>query len=442
MRRLRRRLLFFAALFAGTVGPAWSALQIEITRGLESATPIAVARFGWSGSGPASPEPVSAVIAADLARSGRFAPLQELPQHPLRKEDVRWSDWRRLRVGSLVIGSIDEVVRGGAREYRIEYRLFDTFTGAQLAGKRYRPVHAGRLRWVAHLISDEIYYALTGESGAFATRIAYVTEDVREGEVVHTLNVADSDGGNPVVLLTSPYPIMSPSWSPEGSRLAYVSFEGRRSRILVQELATGLRREITAFPGINGAPAFSPDGRRLAVVLSHEGSPDLYVMDDLESGELRRLTSGPDIDTEPAWSPDGRTLVFTSNRSGGRPQLFRVPASGDGAPQRLTFTGRYNARAAFSPDGSRLAFVHETGGDYRIAVMEIGDESIEVITNGRLDESPTFAPNGRLILYAATDERGRSALAAVSTDGGFRQRLSIDSTGVREPAWSPRLSGR
>lgn len=443
MRKSGLRGLLFAALFAGTIGPAWSALRIEITRGLESATPIAVARFGWSGPGPAAPESVSAVIAADLARSGRFAPLRELVQHPVREEDVRWSDWRRLRVGSLVIGSIGEVVEDGARKYQVEYRLLDTFTRARLAGLRYRPVRPDRLRWNAHLISDEIYYALTGERGAFATRIAYVTEAAGgEGEIVYRLNVADSDGGNPTVLLTSPYPVMSPAWSPDGGWLAYVSFEGGRSRIMRQELATGLRREVTSFPGINSAPAFSPDGRRLALTLSREGSPDIHVM-DLESGELRRLTSDPSIDTEPAWSPDGRTLVFTSDRSGGRPQLFRVPASGDGGPKRLTFAGRYNARAAFSPDGSRLAFVHDRSqGDYRIAVMEIGgDESVEVLTNGSLDESPTFAPNGRMILYATT-ERDRSSLAAVSVDGRFRQRLSIDGAGVRDPAWSPWPSRR
>lgn len=233
---------------------------------------------------------------------------------------------------------------------------------------------------------------------------------------------------------------VSPTWSPDGRWLAYVSFEGRNSRIIVQEIATGLRREVTAFPGINGAPAFSPDGRRLALTLSRDGSPDIYVL-TLESGELRRLTSGPEIDTEAAWSPDGRTLIFTSDRSGGRPQLFRISAAGGGVPERLTFDGRYNARAAFSPDGSRIAFVHESDGGYRIAVMGIGDEKIEVLTNGRLDESPTFAPNGRLILYATT-ERGRSALAAVSIDGRFRQRLLIDETGVRDPAWSPRLSRR
>ena len=354
---------------------------------------------------------------------------------------MRWSDWRRLRVGSLVIGSIGQTLRGGVREYQVEFRLLDTFSMSQLAGQRFPGVRPDQLRWLAHQISDEIYYALTGEKGAFATRIAYVTETAgQEGEIAYALNVADSDGGNPVVLRTSPDPIMSPAWSPDGRWLAYVSFEGGSSRIMVQELATGRRHEVTAFPGINGAPAFSPDGRRLALTLSRDGSPDIYVL-TLESGELRRLTSGPEIDTEPAWSPDGRTLVFTSNRSGGRPQLFRISAAGGGAPERLTFDGRYNARAAFSPDGSRLAFVHESDGEYRIAVMGIGDEKIEVLTNGRLDESPTFAPNGRLILYATT-ERGRSALAAVSIDGRFRQRLSIDETGVRDPAWSPRLSRR
>ena len=441
MRKLQRWLLFLVALSAGWSVPAWSALRIEITQGLESATPIAVARFGQSGSGPAPPESISTIIAADLARSGRFAPLQELPQHPVRKEDVRWSDWRRLRVGSLVIGSIGQTLRGGVREYEVEFRLFDTFSVSQLAGQRFPGVRPDQLRWLAHQISDEIYYALTGEKGAFATRIAYVTETAgQEGEVAYALNVADSDGGNPVVLRTSPDPIMSPAWSPDGRWLAYVSFEGGSSRIMVQELATGLRREVTAFPGINGAPAFSPDGRRLALTLSRDGSPDIYVL-TLASGELRRLTSGPEIDTEPAWSPDGRTLIFTSDRSGGRPQLFRISAAGGGAAERLTFDGRYNARAAFSPDGSRLAFVHESDGEYRIAVMGIGDEKIEVLTTGRLDESPTFAPNGRLILYATT-ERGRSALAAVSIDGRFRQRLSIDETGVRDPAWSPRLSRR
>ena len=423
-------------LLAGAAGAARAALTIEITQGLESATPIAVARFEWSGPASDPPESISTIVADDLARSGRFAPFRDLPQHPARREDVRWSDWRRLQVGSLVIGSIRETASGGVREYQIEFRLFDTFTLGQLAGRRYQGIPADRIRRVAHRISDEVYYALTGEAGAFATRIAYVTEAAgQEGRVVYELDVADSDGANPVKLLSSPEPIMSPAWSPDGRQLAYVSFEGGRSRIFVQETGTGERREVAAFPGINGAPAFSPDGSRLALTLSRSGSPDIHVL-HLESNELLRLTSNPGIDTEPAWSPDGRDIVFTSDRSGRRPQLYRISAAGGGEPERLTFSGRYNARAAFSPDGSRLAFVHETDGDYRIAVMGIDDREVRVLTDGALDESPTFAPNGRMILYATT-ERGQAALAAVSIDGRFRQRLSIGEAGVRDPAWSP-----
>lgn len=445
---MRRSLQVLCCLLAAALaGTAGAALRIEITRGFESATPIAVARFGWSGgAGEAAPEPVWEIVAADLARSGRFAPVDDLPQHPVHLEDVRWADWRRLKIASLVFGSIEEAeappgADGRDREYALEFRLVDTFTQGTLAGRRYEGVPAGQLRWLAHRISDEVYSALTGEAGAFATRIAYVTEDAGQGgRTAYSLNVADSDGANPFVVQSSSQPIMSPAWSPDGQRLAYVSFEEGRSRVFLQHLATGERRTVSDFPGINGAPAFSPDGGRLALTLSQEGDPEIYVL-DLQSRGLRRVTRHPGIDTEPTWAPDGRSIVFTSNRSG-RPQLYRTPARGGEKPERLTFSGDYNARASFSPDGSRLVFIHGNRGHYRIAVMEVEEREISTLTVGGLDESPVFAPNGRMILYATTERGGRSALAAVSIDGGFRQKLLIEGAEVRDPAWSPYERGR
>lgn len=454
----------FLLLFALAATQAKAALEIDIIGGRESATPIAVACFIWAPPGAAAaggadgecpdaaaadpPERFETILANDLERSGRFAPLDNLPQHPAKPEDIRWADWGRLRVGNLVIGTIARAAGAGAGAdaYDVEFRLYDTFTRARLAGQRYEGVPRAQLRWIAHRMSDEIYLTLTGEQGAFATRIAYVTEDRRvteaggagnaaDVESTFKLIVADSDGANPVEVRTSPDPIMSPSWSPDGRRIAYVSYRGRSSRIVVQEVATGRYQAVADFAGINGAPAFSPDGEQLALTLSRDGNPEIYVL-TLATGALRRITQHRGIDTEPAWSPDGRNLVFTSDRSGGRAQLFLVPATG-GSATRLVFAGQYNARAAFSPDGKRIVFVHGAAGrGYRIATMEIGAREITVLTNGSLDESPVFAPNGRMILYA-TSEWGRASLAAVSIDGNFRQRLSIEGTGVRDPAWSP-----
>ena len=439
MRRALR--ILGAALLAGAAWSAEAALRIEITQGLAGATPIAVARFGWSGAGPAPPQSMSGIISSNLARSGRFAPLDDLPRHPVRKEDIRWSDWRRLQIGNLVIGTVHEIREGGAAPgYRVEFRLFDTFTGGRLAALRYGPVRGAELRRVAHLVSDEIYLALTGERGAFATRIAYITENTdREGRIVYALHVADSDGANAFSVFSSPQPILSPTWSSDGRRLAYVSYEGSRPRIFVHDLATAARRVVAEFPGLNNAPSFSPDGSRLAMTLSRDGNAEIYTL-GLESGRLQRMTENPGIDTEPVWSPDGRHIVFTSDRSG-RPQLYRTSATGQGAPERLTFTGSYNARAAFAPDGSRIAFVHGDKDGYHIAIMEAEEQELRVLTKGRLDESPSFAPNGRMILYATTNG-GRPALAAVSVDGRFHQRLSIDEATVREPAWSPSLGSR
>lgn len=408
-----------------------AALTIEITQGIDGAVPIAVVPFGHDANRYRPPEDVSAIIAADLARSGRFAPIpkQNLVSRPVDQSEVRFADWRTLGVENLVIGSIEPAGDGA---YRVQFRLFDVFRGRQITGYS-MPAPADRLRHIAHRISDIIYEALTGEPGAFATRIAYVVSETRNGKKVYELQLADSDGYNPQTLLTSPQPLMSPAWAPDGRRLAYVSFEKRRAAVFVQDVFSGKREELTAFAGINGAPSWSPDGRNMAVTLSRDGNPEIYSM-RLSDRNLKRLTVGPAIDTEPVFSPDGRSIVFTSDR-GGSPQLYRIPAGG-GRAERLTFEGGYNASADFSPDGKQLALVHGEGGRYRIATLDVESKLLRVVSEGRLDESPSFAPNGSMIIYA-TESGRRGVLAAVSSDGRFKQRFSLQQGNVREPVWSP-----
>ncbi|WP_420812605.1 Tol-Pal system beta propeller repeat protein TolB [Nitrosococcus wardiae] len=405
-------------------------LTIEITGGTEAALPIAIVPFGSQGGIP--PEDVAAVVAADLARSGRFAPLPEkdLLSRPHRASEVKFPDWRRLGSEGLVIG---EVTHLGADRYEVRFQLFDIYKAEQLVGRRYQ-VPATGLRHLAHQIADLIYETLTGEKGAFTTRIAFVTvSKAVDGAKEYSLQVADVDGHNPHTILQSKEPIMSPVWSPDGAKLAYVSFERKRSEVIVQELRTGQRQSVASFPGINSAPDWSPDGRKLALVLSKEGNPEIYIL-DLATGRLTRLTHNASIDTEPTWAPDGRSIVFTSDR-GGRPQLYQVSASG-GQAQRLTFDGTYNASASFAPDGRRLALVHGDKGQFHIAVLDLTSKDLQVLTQTQMDESPSFAPNGRMILYATSGSQG-GALAAVSTDGRVRHRLAQKGDEVREPAWSP-----
>ncbi len=410
---------------------AQAALTIEITQGMEGALPIAVVPFDERNNAYQPPQNVARIIADDLRRSGRFAPVPEenLVARPVEAAQIRFRDWRTLGVENLVIGRVETV---GAGRFRIQFQLFDVFRGRQLAGFSV-PTTARRMRYDAHRISDIIYEKLTGQRGAFATRIAYVTVKKKGKLREHRLQVADADGYNPQTILTSSEPLMSPVWSPDGRRLAYVSFEKRRASVFVQDVASGQRQRLIAYAGINGAPAWSPDGRRLAVTLSRDGNPEIYVY-TLADKKLRRITRNTAIDTEPAWSPDGRSLVFTSDR-GGSPQLYRIPVQG-GRAERLTFEGAYNASADFSPDGKRLALVHGAGGKYRIAVLELDSGLFRVVTDGRLDESPSFAPNGSMIIYA-TASGHRGVLAAVSSDGRFRQRLSLQTGDVREPVWSP-----
>jgi TolB protein len=414
------------------VGNASAVLTIRITQGAEGAQPIAIVPFGTGGA--TLPEDIAAVVAADLARTGRFAPVPEadLPGRPQEGTQVDFRDWRRLGTENLVVG---KVAPSGTGQYGVQFQLFDVFKGQQLAGYAL-DARNDTLRRVAHKIADIIYERLTGERGAFGTRVAYVTVTRgADGNRRYTLEVADSDGHNPRSILDSRQPILSPAWSPDARKLAYVSFEEGRSVVYVQDLASGRRDRVAAFEGINSAPAWSPDGTRLALTLSRDGNPEIYVM-ELASRSLRRITDNPAIDTEASWSPDGSSLVFTSDR-GGRPQIYRVSSTG-GPARRVTFEGEYNARPAYSPDGRRLALVHGSRGGYRIALLDLETGALSTLTETRLDESPSFAPNGAMVIYASSGGRGDS-LEAVSIDGRVRQRLSASSGDVREPSWSPFL---
>jgi TolB protein len=405
-------------------------LTVQITQGVEGGIPIAIVPFG--GQQGASSENLGSIVSADLARSGRFKTLPEnsMLEKPTSPEQVQFRTWQALGQDDLVVGSVQQI---GGNQYNAQFHLFDAIRG-NLIGSWNLPFTGPQSRRAAHQIADIIYKQLTGQPGAFATRVAYVTisgSGPRDRQF--KLQVADTDGYNPQTILNSKEPIMSPAWSPDGRQIAYVSFENKTAAIFTQTLASGERQKISEAPGINGAPAWSPDGSQMAMTLSKDGNPDIYVM-SLGSGSLRRLTDHYSIDTEPNWSPDGSRIVFTSDR-GGKPQLYTI-GPGGGQPQRLTYEGDYNARGVFSPDGHSIAMVHGTGGSFRIAVMDLQNKQVRVLTRGPQDESPGFAPNSSMLLYAA--KGGASGqLAAVSIDGKVRQSLRIDSGEVREPAWSP-----
>jgi TolB protein len=422
-----------AVLVAAFLANAANAvIEFKITKSTEAKQLIAIVPFGWQHSGEPLPAGIAAIVADDLARSGLFEPIpfDSLPSRPFQHAQINFKDWRLLGPGNLVIGNVTPAVEGG---YVVEFQLYDVLRSKQIVGYQLTASKQA-MRRVAHKIADQIYKKLTGIPGAFDTKVAYVTE-VRnaDGEARYALSVADVDGHNERVILDSARPVMSPSWSPDGKKLAYVSFESDQPRIFIQEIATGERELIASFPGINGAPAFSPDGRRLAMTLSKDGNPEIYVM-ELQTRRLRRITRNVAIDTEPSWSPDGQSLVFTSDR-GGKPQIYRTAVE-EGRPERITFEGSYNARPVYSPDGTKLALVHRDEGRYRIGLLDLENGALQVLTESDLDESPSFAPNGSMILYATTDGAG-SGLAAVSPDGRMQQRLAVQTGRVREPAWSP-----
>lgn len=407
------------------------AVEIVIEKGVEDPIPIAIVPFGFSQAANMPPTDIAAIISADLTRSGRFAVMEEKdhPQQPHDFNEIRFKDWQRLGRENLVVGQLKQTEGG---DYVVDFRLVDVYQGLQLAGFSI-PATQLQLRRTAHEISDIIYEKLIGVPGAFATRIIYVTEVKTGNSARYTLQVSDADGYNPQILLDSREPIMSPVWSPDGKKLAYVSFESRNSNIYIQDLLTGAREKVASNPGINSAPAWSPDGSRLALTLSMEGNPEIYTM-QTGSWQLRRLTNNAAIDTEPTWSPDGKWIAFTSDRGGG-PQIYEIPAGG-GDPRRLTFDGTYNAAPEYAPDGKSIALVHGEGGAYRIGLLDRGSKQVSVLTDSRLDESPSFAPNGHMIIYTTLGARG-NVLAAISVDGSVQQRLAPQEGEVREPAWGP-----
>ncbi|HEV2109716.1 MAG TPA: Tol-Pal system beta propeller repeat protein TolB [Gammaproteobacteria bacterium] len=420
-----------AVLLVLPVAAPQATLEIEITSGVNTASPVAIVPFAWQGEGAAPAVDVAEVIGADLTRSGRFKAItsKDMLEKPTQASAINFDNWKVIGVNDLVIGRIKPAAGG----YTVEYQVFNVYTHQQLMGFSVATT-AARLRYTAHFISDTIYQKLTGQRGAFTTRIAYV--EVGAGGA-YSLIVADCDGYGAQPILESPrQPILSPAWSPDGRQIAYVSFESGQPAVYLQDLTTGKREMLSQRPGLNGAPAFSPDGKSLALTLSSSpGNPDVYVM-DIATRQLRRITTSDAIDTEPVWSPDGQSLYFTSDR-GGTPQIYKVGVQG-GDPQRVTFDGNYNANPRVAPDGKALAFVHREDGNLHIAVMDLASGTLQTITDGGLDKSPSFAPNGSMIIYAAT-YKSQDVLEEVSVDGQVHERLSERQGGVdvHAPVWGP-----
>ena len=419
MRKLVAAFLLFVAACA-----AHAQLSIEVTGAGANRIPIAVAPF--AGEGAVAPG-ISAIVRADLERSGLFRSLQLPPFTPPLTEAaaVNYPEWKSRLADALVLGSV--AARPDGR-FEVRFKLHDVVKGADLSGVAYTLTRE-QMRATAHRISDFIYEKLTGEKGVFSTRIAYV---VKRGPN-YELQVADADGAGEETALKSFEPIISPAWSPDGRRIAYVSFENKKPVVYVHSLLDGKRHVVANFKGSNSAPAWSPDGTRIAVALSRDGGSQLFVVNADGSG-VRRLSSSSGIDTEPRFSPDGQSIYFTSDR-GGSPQIYRMGANG-GDAQRVTFDGTYNVSPRPSPDGKRLAYVTRNSGKFQVAVLDLATKQVQVITDSDRDESPSFSPNGRMILLA-TVTGGRGVLSAVSADGAVKQRLSIAAGDVREPAWGP-----
>ncbi|HEY8053207.1 MAG: Tol-Pal system beta propeller repeat protein TolB [Steroidobacterales bacterium] len=420
------------ALSLGVARVAHATLDIEITSGVRDPVPIAIVPFARSVPADGGLD-IAQVIEHDLQGSGRFRalPRGQMPATPANADGVTAGVWKAVGSDYVVVG---RVVDAGGGQIGVEFDLINTLSGTRLTTQRFVG-EPGALRNAAHRVSDVVYQKILGVRGAFATRIAYVAVDGTPPAQRYQLMVADADGENQHLILESRYPLMSPAWSPDGQWLAYVSFETRHSAVYVQRVRSGERRQVSARAGVNGAPAWSPDGKRLALTLGGSaGNPDIYVL-DLATQGLTRLTEDPAIDTEPEWAPDGASVYFTSDRAGS-PQIYRVPVQPGAHPRRISFTGTYNARPRVSPDGSQLAMVTLENGSYRIAIQDLANGATRVLSHGRLDESPSFAPNGATLIYSER-EGNRGTLSTVSTDGLTGLRLKPPQGEIREPAWGP-----